>query len=141
MFKIYTVSALFLIVFCGINVRAAADCDDSGVCKLPGASPETSSSVLSPVGKRRQPQQNHVRSRRSFHISKNRASPKLGYTYGKSRIQTLEIILFESKPRSVKQTTAIQTLQETPNRILIQLQRELFKTFSFSGSFVPDMGR
>ena len=51
MFKIYTVSALFLIVFSGMNVKAAADCDDSGVCKLPGASPETSSSVLSPVGK------------------------------------------------------------------------------------------
>lgn len=42
---------LFFIVCFGQKSLAAADCDESGVCKLPGAAPEAESGVLSPVGK------------------------------------------------------------------------------------------
>ena len=40
-----------LIACCGQNLMAAADCDDSGMCKLPGEASGMENSVLSPVGK------------------------------------------------------------------------------------------
>ena len=51
MFKIHIFLLLFLIVCCGQNILATADCNESGVCKLPGASSEQENAVLSPVGK------------------------------------------------------------------------------------------
>ena len=49
MFKTYTVLLLLFFICCGQNIMAE-DCDESGVCKLPGASSETDNNVLSPVG-------------------------------------------------------------------------------------------
>ncbi|MBE6357600.1 MAG: hypothetical protein E7058_10935 [Lentisphaerae bacterium] len=50
MVKIYT-ALVFLSIICWMqNIRAAEDCDESGVCKLPGAASETDNGVLSPVG-------------------------------------------------------------------------------------------
>ncbi len=48
---IHVFLVLFFIVCFGQKSLAAADCDESGVCKLPGAAPEAESGVLSPVGK------------------------------------------------------------------------------------------
>ena len=50
MFKTYTVLLLLFFIFCGQNIMAE-DCDESGVCKLPGASSEQENAVLSPAGK------------------------------------------------------------------------------------------
>ncbi|MBQ9088823.1 MAG: hypothetical protein IJY46_08610 [Lentisphaeria bacterium] len=50
MFKIHIFLLFFFTVCCGQNVLATADCDESGVCNLPGASSETDNGVLSPVG-------------------------------------------------------------------------------------------
>ena len=50
MFKTYTVVLLLFFICCGQNIMADA-CDESGVCKLPGASSEQENAVLSPAGK------------------------------------------------------------------------------------------
>ena len=51
MFQIFTTLILLFLLFCGQNIRAEADCDDSGMCRLPGASSEMENPVFSPVGK------------------------------------------------------------------------------------------
>ncbi len=51
MFKTYTVVLLLFFICCGQNVLATGDCDESGVCKLPGASSKQENAVLSPAGK------------------------------------------------------------------------------------------
>ena len=51
MFKFYTTLVLLSLLCCMQNIRGAEDCDESGVCKLPGTSSLRQESVLSPVGK------------------------------------------------------------------------------------------
>ena len=51
MFKIHTALHLFFIICCGANILAAADCDESGVCILPGAASGMEDRVFAPVGK------------------------------------------------------------------------------------------
>jgi len=65
------ISFLTAIIFFGIAAMAADDCDDSGVCRLPGSSVDTQKSgVLSPVGKNS--------------IKKIKQSPRLSTLNGKN---------------------------------------------------------